>query len=603
MNIDFRDNLYIATIAFEQRHAFQAAGWRWHDAWKRWVTHDPKLALPFRAFSTPAAEAAFQVWDSEVYGELRLSFAESMDVDIPAPQGLTYAAYQKPGIIYAERHKNVLIADPPGLGKTIEAIGVSNYLPEVRDVLIICPASLKVNWKREWIKWDIKGLHVELAESTPRKWPEDAEVVIINYDTLTRFESEIKSRVWDLVIFDEAQYLAHETSSRSRFIFGGPRMLKTVKRKGETTKVWAPAVEPLQALRRLFLSGTPILTRPVDLWTICRACDPQGLGKDWYDFVYTYCGGEDIHLGYHPKTKKPIIRTIAQGATNLDQLQIKLRTKMMIRRTKASVLKLLPPKTRKLVILPSTGLTKLVDREISAATRVRDALAEFEGLLVDPVAPVDWSIFTETLEEKLARFNEMDYEAAASHMGPAISVAFEEWSVIRKELAAAKIKMVKEHLDNILATGEKVVVFVVHTEMAEALKAHYPQCGFITGRVSPNKRQAEVDRFQNDSSCNIMVGNLIAAGVGHTMTASRWVVFAELDFVATRITQAEDRVHRIGQNRGCMSEHLVVEGTSDSHMVQVFLERLKIERNALDIEALPLLSLEQNLMEEKAQDA
>ena len=99
-----------------------------------------------------------------------------------------------------------------------------------------------------------------------------------------------------------------------------------------------------------------------------------------------------------------------------------------------------------------------------------------------------------------------------------------------------------------------------------------------------------------------MIGNIVAAGSGFTMTASRWTVFAELDWIASRIVQAEDRVWRRGQKFICMSEHLVVEGTSDAHMVGIFLRKLEIEQAALDDSTLPKLDLEQQMLLERMND-
>ena len=512
---------------------------------------------------------------------------------------------------------------------TVQAIGVSNYLPPIRRVLLVVPAHLKINWEREWLKWDVKHLTVGQArtevvrtkltnpdgsklyhEGTNRQqtethmeyvWPH-TDVVIINYDMLQEFHDEVRSVFWDFVICDEAQYLAHENTTRARNVFGGGIMRKKKKRKeGVTSWKTHPAVSEIPAKKRLFLSGTPILSRPSDLWTLVKACDPYGLGRSWDDFARTYCNAQEIVIGKDAKGGLKY-RLDSSGASNLDILQVKLRTTFMIRRNKSRVLKNMPPKRRKLVPLPNDGLTKLVGREISAATRVRNALAEFEGILVEPEAPIDWEQFANKVEYTFEQYAEMPYEERATHLAPAIEVAFEEWATVRKELAAAKIKMVVEHVKNLMDTGEKVIIFVVHTEMAEALKEEFPNCAFITGKVPGNKRQAQVDRFQNDPTCNPMIGNIVAAGSGFTMTASRWTVFAELDWIASRIVQAEDRVWRRGQKFICMSEHLVVEGTSDAHMVGIFLRKLEIEQAALDDSTLPKLDLEQQMLLERMND-
>src|ERR1700674_3033206 len=91
----------------------------------------------------------------------------------PVPKGLNYLPYQRDAIAFALEHENCLIADEMGLGKTIEAIGVSNALPSARRVLIVCPASLKLNWQREWECWDVK--HLSVGTVTGDEFP-DADV-------------------------------------------------------------------------------------------------------------------------------------------------------------------------------------------------------------------------------------------------------------------------------------------------------------------------------------------------------------------------------------------------------------------------------------------
>ena len=124
-------------------------------------------------------------------------------LDIPVPEGLSLFPYQKAGVEYILARPNTLLADEMGLGKSCMSVAVSNCLPEVRRVLIICPASLKINWQREWQRWDTKGLSVGIAGKT---FP-DTEVCIINYDILKKYRKELRQQEYDLIIVDECHYL------------------------------------------------------------------------------------------------------------------------------------------------------------------------------------------------------------------------------------------------------------------------------------------------------------------------------------------------------------------------------------------------------------
>lgn len=194
----------IAGKRWEARFAFdyatkdvvKAAGFRFDGASKVWWTDKPEVAAKF---ADP--DAARQMLAAKVEA-IEASRATDAQIEIPVPAGLAYLPFQKAGIAYATKRTNVLIGDEMGLGKTIQAIGIANADPEARSVLVICPASLKLNWKREWEKWDVKALTVGIANG---KLPE-AQVVIINYDIIAKHRDALMARQWDLLIVDECHY-------------------------------------------------------------------------------------------------------------------------------------------------------------------------------------------------------------------------------------------------------------------------------------------------------------------------------------------------------------------------------------------------------------
>jgi SNF2 family DNA or RNA helicase len=610
MEIDFADGLFIARCTFGERLAFANGGWRWDGDRKRWVTGEAEKAKPFAPFATDAATRALGQAQEAEMGALALSHAMSYPLAVPAPPGLVYDPHQLAAIHYASLRRDTLCADAPGLGKTIVGVGLSNHLPEIKQVLIICPVHLKINWMREWQKWDVKGLTVGIAGSVVRRervkepdgtfsknpltgravyrswtekvWP-DTQVVIINYDQLADFEGPIRGTWWDLLICDESHYLMTATSERTRNVLGGGKSIKKRKVGDKIVKQRRAPVAAIPAVRRLFLTGTPITGRPMNLWPICEAFDPNDLGKNWKTFAYRYCNGHE-EAGRFDTT----------GASHLDELQVKARLSFMIRRDKALVMQSLPPLRRQLIELPAEGLVKLVDREVSAMRSVRDALAAFERDLRGEPEPeaIDWPGLAAALERRFGHLADLDYLERFKTLTPPEQIAFEELSTARKELAAAKIPMIVEHLNTWLDAGEKCICFVVHTELAEALRDKFPGCGFITGRIPAGRRQADVDRFQEDDSCRLMVANYVAGGTGYTMTASNIVVCAELEWSPYLIEQAEARAWRRGQRKSVLSQHLAVEGSSDARLVEVLLEKQTIVKDALDFDALsdsPLL--------------
>lgn len=592
-----------AIISFAERDLFEDAGWEWKPTVKRWVTKEPSKAQQFETFMDEEATAQITKWRRATRDEIATSYAvvptDPEAHNIPCPPGLAYDDNQKVAIWeYARGRQNTLDGDPPGCGKTIVGVGVSNAIPDIRSVLIVCPAHLKINWEREWKKWCVKGLTVGMAKTKQKSqtlilengekkktsWSERlfpaTDVVILNYDVVKNYEEELRARTWDLMICDESQYMVTRKAERTRHVLGAGRQVKKKKDKdtGKITRVKKAAVTPIPCKKRLFLSGTPMPNRVVELWPMLETFDPEGLGKSWVGFTRKYCGAF-----------RAFGRINVDGATNLDELQRRMRKAFMIRRRKEDVLVALPPKRRQLIPLPSEGLANLIASEKTAYSRISEALRGYEieaGIRPPEEGKPPYTNLLEVLDRRFRDVMDLPYDEAAKHFSKQQAIAFEELSSVRKELAAAKIPMVLEHLNSLIEDDEKVIVFCVHKEMAAALKEHYPQAAFVTGSIPHTKRQAEIDRFQNDPVCNVAIGNITAMGTGYTMTAARIVVFAELDWTPVRLLQAEDRAHRRGQKSMVLAQHLAVEDTVDFRMIEAILEKEKVGHEALDVDWL-----------------
>jgi SWI/SNF-related matrix-associated actin-dependent regulator 1 of chromatin subfamily A len=213
MQLTWRRARYEAISSFEERAIVKGAGFRWDPAARIWWTTDQARAaqLVNYADDTCRDELAQVAYDAE------MSRMAEMDIDIPAPDGLSYMPFQKAGIAYASKRDAVLIADEMGLGKTIQAIGVINLDPTIKKVLIICPASLKINWQRELAKWLTRKMSIGIVNGAG--WS-NADIVIVNYDILTKWTKEIHSIEWDLMVADEAHYLKNPESQRSEQVLG-----------------------------------------------------------------------------------------------------------------------------------------------------------------------------------------------------------------------------------------------------------------------------------------------------------------------------------------------------------------------------------------------
>lgn len=444
------------------------------------------------------------------------SRATDADVSIPCPDGLEYLPFQKAGIAYTTGKPAVLFADEMGLGKTIEAIGVFNFDESIRKVLVVCPASLRLNWSREFSKWSVRPIKIAVVNGgKPSDLPTAPwDVLVVNYDVLAKHRKWVDAFAIDLLICDEAHYLKNPKANRTKAVLG-QRVKGVEKARG------------IQARRKLFLTGTPIVNRPVELWPLVEALDPADLGRNFFGYAQRFCDAKQNKWGWD-----------FSGASHLEELQRKLREKFMVRRLKADVLAELPAKRRQVIEIPANGDADLAARSL----------------------------------EIMEAWEELDGEAK--------SVAFTEMSRVRHELGVAKIPHVVAHLTDCLESGP-VVCFAHHRDVIDGIKAAFPDAVTLTGETAMAERQAAVDAFQAGRA-QLFVGNIQAAGVGITLTRSAHVVFAELDWVPGNLSQAEDRCHRIGQSESVLVQHVVMEGSLDAVMAQKVISKQAVIEKALD---------------------
>ena len=446
-----------------------------------------------------------------------------------------------------------------GLGKTIQAIGVINADPTIQKILVACPASLKRNWQRELQKWLTRPFKIAISEGK-RCWPEYFDITIINYDILQRHADKLRAQNWDMIILDEVHYLKNPDAKRTVAIFGH----SAKKRNGQIIE---EAVPPMMARRRLALSGTPIPNRTIEGFGLFHYLAPKEFPSK-YAYENRYCAASSNGFGRD-----------ASGASNLIELQQKLRSTFMVRRLKKDVLTELPPKRRSVIEVEGSEADESV---------VKNELKEWEARK-ERIAALQAAV-----ELAKASDDPAEHKRAMEGLREAESVAFEEMARVRKETAIRKIPYVIEHIRDVLDSEQKLVVFVHHHELTDAILRAFnmdakqfaghgkPTAVHIDGRTEPAIRQTIVDHFQQEDSCRLFIGGIQAAGVGLTLTAASHVVFGELDWVPGNMTQAEDRCHRIGQRDMVLVEHIVLAGSLDARMANVIVAKQEVLEQALD---------------------
>ena len=473
--------------------------------WEVWRSH--KDAVKALGYGVSKYQGKWQVshWTTpdaaEVEATVEASRATDATIDIPSPDGLEYLPFQRAGIAYALGRPSTLIADEMGLGKTVEAIGLINASASIRSVLVVCPASLKINWLRELERWLTRSMTVEIASGEA---PE-ADILITNYEQLHKLTPVSV----DLLIVDEAHFLKNPLARRTKLV-----------------SAWAKA-----AKRRVLMTGSPILNRPIELHPLLEMLAPG----TWPFFPYakTYCNAHEGSWGWD-----------FSGASNLGDLQRKLRSTLMVRRLKADVLAELPAKRRQIVPLSGRQYAAILKAEAEAQTRIDTDIDDLE--LARDLA--------EAVEDKAA------YNKAVKRLKARQAIAFSEMSLVRHASALAKAPAVADHVEGLLESVPKVVVMAHHHDVVDLLVARLGAYGV----VSLTGRDAQ------------------AAGVGLTLTAASLVVFAELDWVPGNMSQAEDRVHRIGQTDSVLIQHIVIDGSIDATMAHTLVAKQAVIDAALD---------------------
>lgn len=437
--------------------------------------------------------------------------------------------YQREGICFGLENKRIIIGDEPGLGKTLQSIGIvdtANAYP----CLVICPSSLKINWQREFEKFTDKSAIV-LDNNVRTTWGYLLtmgvhQVAIVNYESLRKFFVwDIKGgkqfRLKDVVFNPQIKAFKSIIIDESHRV-KDPSAQQTIFTKGLSVgKDWC-----------ILLSGTPVVNRPEDLIAQLSIMSRLGEFGGRAKFMADYCTD--------PKDKT------ATPAVPLSVLSKQLYDTCMIRREKAKVLPQLPDKTRVDLYV-----------EINNANEYYLAANDLAAYLQE---------YTECTDSEIRR--KMRMEALVKFM------------TLRSLATKGKIAQAVDFIRTFLDSGKKLIVFCSLHDIVDELQKAFPRAVTVTGRDSAVNKQASVDAFQNNPDVNLIICSIKAAGVGLTLTASSDVAFVELAWTYADCCQCEDRAHRIGQKDNVTCYYLLGRGTID-HTIYSLIHRKKSIANEI----------------------
>jgi SNF2 family DNA or RNA helicase len=439
-------------------------------------------------------------------------------------------------------HQDVIyLGDDPGLGKTAQVIRACAAMhPKVlkRGVVIICPASLRVNWANEWIKWG---------------GPDWCELHIISYqeavnDCLGKSPRKNKEPIgllkknWGMVAFDEAHALKTSGGATQRAKSG--LIFNRWKEKTEDPDEpdrWFQ-VDGIAANKTVMMSGTPVLNKPIDIFPMIRHLD----NRTWSSktkFEARYCNGHMGDWGWD-----------ATGASNLGELKQKLvGSKLLLRRLKKDVLKELPAKRRQLLhVAGSNKDSKRCESLMQAAMQGK--------ILSDSLNDIEQEV--------------EEYEVIEKFM--------EHVASVRRDLGMAKLKPTLDYIkeqDTLGVLPPKLVVFAHHRELIEELTEGLNKVGIKADKYYGGMSDAVKNNVVNDfmkGDLQVFVGSIIAAGVGLTLTAADTCLIIEPSYVPAENIQAEDRIHRIGAQKPVLIQYVTLDKTLDSRIMSIIVSKMQM---------------------------
>jgi len=504
-----------------------------------------KNRVPADAGVTAKVGGRWIVWcskhDPNAPKTVSLSLPEVTEVEVAETESGKLLAHQAQ-VVAAVRNgtRSLYIADEPGLGKTAQAL-VSLVAAGSKRAVVVVPAVVKTNWAREVELWTPGREVVVLEGRKSATIPASASIVVINYDILTAHLDNLLAWRPDALVVDEAHYVKERTSAR--------------------TKAVAAIAECVGDGLKIYLSGTPIPNRPIELVApLTHLGLLDSLGGFW-GYAKRYAGAFQDKYGWD-----------MSGATHLEELHEKLLSCGMVRRKKSEVTDL---PERSVVDLP-VALTG------DGARSVKTAQRDLTKRLVDAVKA--------QAKEDGVTLKRIDFDLVRRVVGRELSgeAGFGEISLLRKLLGLAKVDLVVAQAESLLQSGP-AVVFAHHREVvariADALTTSGHRVGMILGGQKSDERQAVIDGFQR-GDLDVVVASIDASGVGVTLHRASQVVLGELPWTAAGQDQAIDRVHRIGQDEPVTAWRVLASDTLDRKLADTVAAKARIATVAIDGEAV-----------------
>lgn len=446
--------------------------------------------------------------------------------------------FQDDGVDFLKSRSRAMLADEPGLGKTVQALRACEAI-NARRVLIVCPNSIKNVWVREIEQWTASSYSLIDGSASKRKklLTADAVYTIINYEALrchavskpksAQLEPEL-CQEWDVLILDEAHRVAN--------------------RKAQISKVVKAVAKNATCVYEL--TGTPVLNKASDLWILLNLLDSKQFSSYW-QFAKKYC--EIVFNGYGYQ----VLDIPDQNDARVRRLRHDLAP-FMLRRLKKDVFSQMPAKTIQQVWIDLQG-------------RQLTAYREMEIKMLSQLVSGE-KVYAPVVIAQITRLKQ---------------IAIDPYLMLNSDhpITGAKIDAVKDILSS--CEGKKIVIFSQFVKalnrLADLLTSLNLSYATLTGEITGPARQQEIDRFQNDPNCPVFLCSTKAGGIGLTLTAASIAIFLDKLWTPALNTQASDRLHRIGQTEPVMIYEVLAKDTVEEDIEMLLSRKQNVSDHAIEL--------------------
>jgi hypothetical protein len=436
--------------------------------------------------------------------------------------------YQLDGVAFAAGAGRAVLADDMGLGKTIQGVGVAEFLAreaDIKKVLIVCPASLKSQWRNEIHRFCDRGVRLIGGPAAERgqQYANGSFFTVCNYEQVLRDILAVEQVKWDLIILDEGQRIKNWESKTSTVIKG------------------------LKSRFALVLSGTPLENRLDELYSVVQFIDDRRLGP-----------------GFRFFNKHRIVdeRGKVLGYKNLGELRESLAP-LLLRRTRENVKLELPPRTTDIVRIPPTDEQVVLHNahmQVVASITRKKFISEMDLLRLQKALLMCRMSANSTF---LVNKEEPGYSTKLDHLADLFDELFAE-------------------------EGRKVLLFSEWTTMLNLIEKLLHKRGLdfvrLDGSVPQKLRQELVHKFQTDPDCKLFI-TTNAGSTGLNLQAANTVINVDLPWNPAVLEQRIARAHRMGQIQPVQVFVLVTEGTIEENLLTTIAAKRDLALAALDAES------------------